>query len=136
MSNPKLRNVVILAALQVVYFAGLLTFGRFLSGDEIAYKAPGREWARSGAFVDPELVGFGAWRNPVRPYEVRRGSGPPIFTFSFGLFVKVFGFNPGTNVAFDGLVHILLGWATWALARALGPGLPYEAAMIAAAATL
>ncbi len=136
MEAHRSRNVGILIAFQVAYLAWLLMFGRFMGGDEIAYKAPGREWARSGAFIAPELTGFAVWRDPKHPYEMQRGFGPPLFTFSFGLFVKVFGFNPVSNVAFDGLIHILLGWATWTLARALGPRLPYEAAMIAAAATI
>jgi hypothetical protein len=130
------RNVTILIALQVVYLAAELLLGRFIGGDEIAYKAAGREWARSGNFIAPELRGFAAWRDPAHPYDLGRGFGPPLYTFSFGLFVKMVGFTPTTNVAFDALMHILLGWATWTLARALGPQLPYEAAMIAAAATL
>jgi len=130
------RSVTILIALQVVYLIAELLLGRFVGGDEIAYKAAGREWARSGNFIAPELRGFAAWRDPSHPYDFGRGFAPPLYTFSFGLFVKIAGFNPTTNVAFDALMHILLGWATWTLARALGPQLPYEAAMIAAAATL
>jgi hypothetical protein len=127
---------MILVALQVLYLAAELFLGRFIGGDEIAYKAAGREWARSGNFIAPELRGFAAWRDPAHPYDIARGFAPPLYTFSFGVFVKIAGFNPTTNVAFDALVHILLGWATWVLARALAPQLPYEAAMIAAAATL
>ncbi|HKS25561.1 MAG TPA: hypothetical protein VJZ76_22415 [Thermoanaerobaculia bacterium] len=125
----------VLLALQVAYLAAMLLFGRFLGGDEIAYKAAGREWAKSGTFIAPELRGFGAWRDPADPYALRRGFGPPVYTFAFGLFVKLFGFNPTTSVAFDALIHILLGWATFALARALA-GIPDTWAAIAAAATL
>ena len=126
--------VRLLILLQAIYLVWILLFGRFLSGDEIAYKAPGREWARNGTFIAPELRGFGAWRDPAHPYELRRLAGPPIYTFAFGLFVKLFGFNPTTNAAFDALIHLLLGWATFALARALGAS--PAAAAIAAAATL
>jgi hypothetical protein len=136
MSQGRLRSAGILAALQLSYFVSLLLFGRFIGGDEIAYKAAGREWARSGAYVAPEMLGYPAWQDPAHPYELRRGVGPPLYPLAFGLFVKVFGFHPSSNVAFDGLIHILLGWATWSLARALGPDLPYEVAMVGAAATL
>lgn len=136
MKSGRFRSIAILLALQAFYLGWLLHFGRFLGGDEIAYKAAGREWARSGTFIAPELRGFGAWQDPGHPNELRRGFGPPIYTFAFGVFVKIFGFGPMTNVGFDALIHILLGWAAWALARALGPELRYEAAMIAAAATL
>jgi hypothetical protein len=130
------RNVTILIALQAAYLVTELLLGRFIGGDEIAYKAAGREWARSGNFIAPELRGFAAWRDPAHPFDLARGFAPPLYTFAFGVFVKIFGFNPTTNVAFDASMHILLGWAAWTLTRALGPRLPYEAAMIAAAATL
>ena len=93
------RNVTILITLQVVYLAAELLLGRFVGGDEIAYKAAGREWARSGNFIAPELRGFAAWRDPAHPYDLGRGFAPPLYTFSFGLFVKLTGFNPTTNVA-------------------------------------
>jgi hypothetical protein len=129
-------NLGILIALQAAYFGWLLLFGRFIAGDEILFKAAGRAWAQTGTFMGPELLGVGVWKDPAKPYELRGCFCPPIYSFSFGLFVKTFGFNPTTNAAFDGLIHILLGWAAWSLARALGPQLPYEAAMIAAAATI
>ena len=131
-----MKSRLLLVALQVAYLAWMIVFGRFLSGDEIAYKAAGREWAQSGHFVAPELLGFGSWRDPAHPYELRRGFGPPVYTFSFGLFVKVSGFTPRTNAAFDALIHILLGWATFALARAIAPQLPLALASVVAAATL
>src|SRR5258708_39395536 len=99
-----------------------------MSGDEIAYKAAGREWARSGNFTTPELVGYGSWRDPEHPYQLQRGLTPALYQASFGAFVKVAGFNPRSNVMFDALIHVLLGWATWALVRALRPQLPYAAA--------
>ena len=128
--------VRLLIALQVLYLAWLLLFGRFMSGDEIAYKAPGREWAQTGNFVAPELRGFGAWRDPHDPYALRRLAGPPIYTFAFGLFVKIFGFNPTTNAAYDALLHILLGWATFSVARAIAPRSPPSHAALAAIFTL
>jgi hypothetical protein len=141
----------VLLALQLAYLAWMLLFGRFLGGDEIAYKAAGREWAQSGTFAAPELRGFAAWRNPEHPQALGRGFGPPVYTFAFGLFVKLFGFTPRTNAAFDALIHIALGWATFALAMSfraaetarnpLPRGIPRFArndtwAAIAAAATL
>jgi hypothetical protein len=109
----------VLLALQLAYLAWMLLFGRFLGGDEIAYKAAGREWARSGTFAAPELRGFAAWRDPAHPEVLGRGFGPPLYTFGFGLFVKLFGFTPRTNAVYDALIHIALGWATFALALAL-----------------
>jgi hypothetical protein len=35
-----------------------IAIGRFTTTDEIAFKAAGREWARSGHFAAPELTGF------------------------------------------------------------------------------
>lgn len=136
MKSDRARHVGFLLLLQALYLVWLLHYGRFMSGDEIAYKAGGREWARSGHFIAPELLGYGSWRDPAHPYELRTGFGPALYTYAFGLFVKLCGFTPLTNAAFDALIHIFLGWATWALARALGPQLPYSAAMIAAAVTL
>lgn len=128
--------VALLLVLQAGYLVFMLSFGRFIAGDEIAYKAAGREWARSGTFAAPELRGFAGWVDPDDPEKLGRGFAPPIYTFGFGMFVKLLGFNPTTNVAFDALIHIALGWATFLLARALAAGLPYGYAAAAAAATL
>lgn len=130
------RAVALLLVLQAGYLVSILAFGRFIAGDEIAYKAAGREWARSGTFAAPELRGYAAWIDPEHPEKLGRGFAPPIYTFGFGLFVKLVGFNPTTNVAFDALIHIALGWATFLLTRALAAGLPYGYAVAAAAATL
>lgn len=128
--------VALLLVLQAAYLVFMLIFGRFIAGDEIAYKAAGREWARSGTFAAPELRGYAAWIDPKHPEQLGRGFAPPLYTFGFGLFVKVVGFNPATNAAWDALIHLALGWATLLLARALAPRLAWGYAAAAAAATL
>ena len=130
------RAIALLLVLQAAYLVFVLVFGRFIAGDEIAYKAAGREWARSGTFAAPELRGYAPWIDPRHPENLGRGFAPPLYTFSFGLFVKLVGFNPTTNVAYDALIHLGLGWATFALARALASQLAYGYAVAAAVATL
>ena len=116
----------------IVLVFGIFTlwFGRFQTTDEVAFKAAGREWAVSGRFAAPEMKGF---RNFDPPAEVAWFGQLPIYTFLFGVFVKIFGFHPLQNLAFDLLIHSGVVFLTYAIAKVLaGSGTP-SAALAAAA---
>jgi hypothetical protein len=123
--------LALLVAGQLAYAALYLTYGRFIAHDEIADKAPGREWGLHGRFVATEEEGVPYW-----PKEAHcRGIRLPVYPFAFGLFVRLFGFNFRTNVAFDVVISILLSWITYALGRTLnraGPRWPAAAAALLA----
>jgi 4-amino-4-deoxy-L-arabinose transferase-like glycosyltransferase len=120
----------LLPAIVVVYVIVTLWFGRFQTTDEVAFKAAGREWAVSGRFAAPEMKGF---RNFDPPAEVAWFGQLPVYTFLFGVFVKIFGFHPLQNLAFDLLIHLAVVFLTYAIAKILaGSGTP-SAALAAAA---
>ena len=94
--------------------------GRFMTTDEIAFKAPGREWAATGRFAAPELEGFLGVN--LRPsLKETYGIQPPLFPLVFGLFTRTFGFGPQQNAAFDALLHAMFSCSTVILARRLAP---------------
>lgn len=103
-----------LALLLVLYVAFTIGVGRFTATDEIAFKAAGREWATHGRFAAPELSGFGEFDPPV---EVIWFAHLPVYTFLFGVFVKVFGFGVWQSNAYDALIHVALVILTYRLAR-------------------
>src|SRR5690348_11300028 len=103
--------VLALFAGLIAYVALLTTIGRLpnIDGDEIFYKAPGREWAQTGRFAAPELTGY----LDVPPaFEEVWLVYPPVYPFSFGLFVKIAGFGWRQAVFFDAFIHALLAAAT------------------------
>jgi hypothetical protein len=108
------RHIVVLAALLAIDLATAIGFGRFTTTDEIAFKAAGREWAQSGRFAAPELSGFAHFQPPVEEIWFAH---LPVYTFLFGVFVKVFGFGATQSVAFDALIHTTLALLTYRLAR-------------------
>jgi hypothetical protein len=111
------RAVIALIAIVAAYCAITIAIGRFTTTDEIAFKAAGREWARSGHFAAPELSGFAHLQPPVEKIWLAH---LPVYTFLFGVFVKLFGFGATQSVAFDALIHAALALLTFAHARRLG----------------
>lgn len=120
----------LLWSIVLVYGIFTLWFGRFQTSDEVAFKAAGREWAVSGRFAAPEMKGF---RNFDPPAEVAWFGQLPIYTFLFGVFVKVFGFHPLQNLAFDLLIHLAVVFLTYAIAKVLAGSGTRSAALAAAA---
>jgi hypothetical protein len=105
----------------VVVYALLQTWiGRFVHIDEVGFKAAGREWAASGRFASMEgtgiwtMHGFHAVEPP--PSEIYFLQ-PPLYPFSFGLFVKALGFGPGQCILFDALIHAALAFVTYLTAK-------------------
>jgi 4-amino-4-deoxy-L-arabinose transferase-like glycosyltransferase len=94
------------------YIVMLGSVGRFSTTDEVFFKAAGREWARSGRFAAPELKGFLHLQPPV---EFAWFAQFPLYTFLFGVFVKVLGFSAVSSVLFDALIHVALSVATYLL---------------------
>ncbi|MFZ2491717.1 MAG: hypothetical protein WA208_09545 [Thermoanaerobaculia bacterium] len=127
------RTVLLLVAGLAIYCGVLLAVGRFTGVDEVAFKAAGREWAQSGRFAAPELQGFLDVEPPVE--EVWFGH-MPLYTFAFGVFVKVLGFGPSSSVLFDALIHALLAALTfWVTLRFSADG-DRRPALLAALAVL
>jgi hypothetical protein len=108
------------------YIVLMTAVGRFVGLDEVFFKAPGHEWARTGRLAAPELTGFLRHLNPPidPPIEEVWFVHPPVYPFLFGLFTRVAGFGPRQCVVYDVLIHALLAFLTFALARRLREGLP------------
>lgn len=97
-----------------MYLSVVIGFGRFTATDEIAFKAAGREWAQHGRFAAPELTGFGSFTPPVERIWFAH---LPVYTFAFGLFVKVAGFGAWQSNAFDALIHVALALLVFRLTQ-------------------
>lgn len=122
-----------LAALLAAYCVVVVSVGRFTATDEIMFKAAGREWAQSGRFAAPEISGFGHLDPPVESIWFGH---VPVYTFLFGVFVKLFGFGAGQSVAFDALIHVMLAALTFVMCRRMSPASSPWTALIAAALVL
>jgi hypothetical protein len=114
--NGQRRKVAItsLAILSLLYALVELVPGRFVVTDEVFYKAAGRNWAMSGKFAAPEIVGrFG--QGP--PLSETFFAQPPLYPFLFGVLTKLVGFGPRACILYDVLIHILLIWSLVVTAR-------------------
>lgn len=112
--NARLRPLAWwwLAASCLAYATLELVPGRFMAVDEVFYKAAGRNWAMTGHFAAPEIVGF-LGRTPSQVFFAQ----PPLYPFLFGLYTRLVGFGPRLNILFDVLIHIALAWSVLALGR-------------------
>jgi hypothetical protein len=101
----KNRWLIYLLLASLAYLVVLTAVGRLPCrfGDEIFFKAAGREWAATGRFAAPELAGTLGLEPPLEevwlPY-------PPLYPILFGGFVKLFGFGWRVCVAFDAVIHV------------------------------
>jgi 4-amino-4-deoxy-L-arabinose transferase-like glycosyltransferase len=127
------RHLLVLGAMIVLYLAVAIAIGRFTTTDEIAFKAAGREWAQSGHFAAPELAGFAHLDPPVERVWLAH---LPVYTFLFGLFVKLLGFGAWQSVAFDALIHAALSVLTFLWVRRMAPQASPWPAVVAAALVL
>lgn len=101
---------------------------RFTPTDEIAFKAAGRQWARDGRFAAPELIGF---RQLEPPAETVWFGQMPVYTFGFGLVVKLLGFGVYQSQLYDATIHGILCLVTFWIARTLAPKAPPWSACLA-----
>ena len=106
-------SIVALAALSVLYLAVELVPGRFAVTDEVFFKAAGRNWAMTGRFAAPEIVGRLKSGPPLTETYFAQ---PPLYTFLFGVYTKAAGFGPRRCILFDALIHLLLAWTVCACA--------------------
>lgn len=115
MSNHR-RNIVFacLIILSLLYGFAELIPGRFVMTDEVFYKAAGRNWAMTGRFAAPELVGRLAEGPPLTEIYFAQ---PPLYTFLFGVYTKLVGFGPRSCILYDVLIHLLLVWSAIVAAR-------------------
>jgi hypothetical protein len=115
-----------MAAAIAVYVGLLAVVGRFVGLDEVFFKAPGREWARSGRLAAPELTGFLRDLDPPLepPIEEVWFVYPPVYPFLFGVYTRLVGFGPRQCMVYDALIHGLLVFLTFGIARRLREGLP------------
>jgi len=109
-----LRAAGVVAAASLIFLALMAVVGRLPVTDEVAFKAPGRQWAAGGGFRAPELEGLihGVSLDVTQAYCIYQ----PMYSFAFGLWARLFGFSPRTCVVFDAFIHVLLVFATLALA--------------------
>jgi hypothetical protein len=88
--------------------------GRFTATDEVFYKAAGRNWAMTGHFAAPEIVGRLAKGPSLADVYFAQ---PPPYTFFFGVYTKLAGFGPRQCIFYDVLIHLLLVWTAVVAAR-------------------
>lgn len=124
-----------LAAILIAYVVLSTLIGRFSGFDEPYFKSAGREWGQHGRFASPELTGFlpGVDPPPEKIYFVY----PPLYSFLFGVLVRVAGFGWRQCILYDAVIHATLSSLTYGLAQRLGGDrLPRRAALLAALAVL
>jgi hypothetical protein len=120
---------IALGLVLIVFVLLSVKIGRFVRTDEIAFKAAGRNWASTGHFAAPELWNFGGFRPPVQTVWFAQ---MPLYTASFGLFVRLFGGGSGQSIAWDALIHASLVVLTYVLVRRSAPVKSPWAAFLAA----
>ena len=106
--------LALLAALSLVYFLSEIVPGRFAVTDEVFFKAAGRNWAATGHFAALELTGRLTEGPPLSEIYFAQ---PPLYTFLFGVYVKLLGFSPRVCIAYDAMIHLVLMWSAMIFAR-------------------
>jgi hypothetical protein len=115
-SSGRSVALALLAALSLVYLLGVIVPGRFAVTDEVFFKAAGRNWAATGHFAAPELTGRLSEGPPLSEIYFAQ---PPIYTFLFGVYVKLLGFSPRLCIAYDAMIHLVLMWSAMIFARTI-----------------
>ena len=129
------RISLFLVAVLAIYVAQATMIGRLSGFDEPWYKSAGREWGLHGRFASPELTGFMPNLDP--PPERVYFPYTPLYSFLFGVLVRVAGFGWRQCVGYDAAIHATLAGLTYVLARRLGGDrLPRLGALAAALAVL
>lgn len=106
--------LIVLILLSLLYGIAELVPGRFTAPDEVFYKAAGRNWAMTGRFAAPEIVGRLTKGPPLTNVYFAQ---PPVYTFLYGVYTKLVGFGPRTCILYDVLIHLLLVWSAVAVSR-------------------
>jgi hypothetical protein len=121
-----------LIVLSFLYSFADLVPGRFVVTDEVFYKAAGRNWAMTGRFAAPEIVGRLAEGPPLTEVYFAQ---PPLYTFLFGVYTKLVGFGPRRCILYDVLIHLLLVWSSVIAARTVFR-LPWSLAVLCGAISI
>jgi hypothetical protein len=103
-------QVAVFLGVVLVYLVFQTALGRLpLSSDEVAYKSAGREWAATGRFGAPELVNMFN-----RPTDIENVFFlcTPLYSFLFGLAVKIIGFGWRSCVFYDAVIAVVLAALT------------------------
>jgi hypothetical protein len=132
-TNNRWLTYLLLASL--LYLAVQASLGRWphVEGDEIYYKAAGRQWAATGHFAALELRGAHGLEPPFEKIWLTH---PPIYPYLFGCVVKLFGFGWRQCVVYDAVIHVCLALLTFEMARRLSGGGDRRAAFWAGLAVL
>lgn len=108
------RAFACLLVLSLVYAVGEIVPGRFTVTDEVFFKAAGRNWAMTGRWAAPEIVGRLSKGPPLTDVYFAQ---PPLYTFLYGVYTRLAGFGPRTCMLYDVAIHLLLVWSAVAVAR-------------------
>lgn len=107
-------SLAAVALLSLIYCIAELVPGRFAVTDEVFFKAAGRNWALTGHFAAPEILGRLTEGPPLSEIYFAQ---PPVYTFLFGVYTRLVGFTPRSCIAYDMLIHLLLIWSAVVLGR-------------------
>jgi hypothetical protein len=77
-SHKRSTAFICLSFLCLVFAAAELIPGRFAVTDEVFYKAAGRNWAMTGHFAAPEIVGRLTQGPPLTEIDFAQ---PPLYSF-------------------------------------------------------
>jgi len=103
-----------LLVLSLVYGLVEIVPGRFTVTDEVFFKAAGRNWAMTGQWAAPEIVGRLSKGPPLTEVYFAQ---PPLYTFLYGVYARLVGFGPRSCMLYDVLIHLLFVWSAVAVAR-------------------
>ena len=88
--------------------------------DDVYYKEPGYNWALNHRFVSPALEGYGGEQSG---FDVVFAGYPPLYPFTYGLWLQLFPHSLRSAIAFDATIRFLLVmWCLFGLPKLL-PGL-------------
>jgi len=132
---PNSRVLLLLFALFAATSAWLASSGLPIArGDDAFYKAPGAELASTGRFASPSVTGY------LPQIEDVYAAYPPLYSWAFAGWVKLFGFSLVSATAFNHALHLLgtaaLVWAAAALLRPLQLSSAAKTALVAALAVV
>jgi hypothetical protein len=103
-------------------------------GDDAFYKAPGAELAATGKFASPSVKGY------LPKVEEIYAAYPPLYSWVFAGWVKLFGFSLTSATAFNHTIHLLgtaaLAWAVSALLRPLKLSANWKSYIVASVAII
>jgi len=130
---PHTKILLPLLALFVATASWLASSGLPIArGDDAFYKAPGAELAATGRFASPSVIGY------LPKIEDVYAAYPPLYSWAFAGWTKLFGFSLVSATAFNHALHLVgtaaLVWAAASLLRSLQLSSAVKTAVVAALA--